>query len=158
MGFTPSYSPPPGRSWGQKLVSCGGAVEESWRSRGGVVEELCIFDGCRGHLERSGRDFWRLQSALDAIFRVLGAPRGTLERSGRDFWRLKSAQDAMLGVLGAPRGSLEASGYNFSAFWTLRGLKNVAFWCSPRGQRPGGWGIASLIIHCEMHFQYPRFV
>ena len=85
------------------------------------MEEPYIFNGWRSVLERSGRDFWRLQSALDAIFGVLGAPRGGLERSGRDFWRLKSAQDAIFGVLGAPRGF---------------GRLGIGFWCVlevPRG-------------------------
>ena len=91
------------------------------------MEESWFPNGCRSVLERSGRDFWRLQSALDAIFGVLGAPRGGLERSGRDFWRLLSALDAIFGVLGAPRKDLDASGWNFGAFWRLREAKNVAF-------------------------------
>ena len=91
------------------------------------MEESRFPNGCRSVLERSGRDFWRLQSALDAIFGVLGAPRGGLERSGRDFWRLLSALDAIFGVLGAPREDLDASGWDFGAFWRLRKLKMSRF-------------------------------
>ena len=104
------------------------------------MEESCFPNEWRSVLERSGRDFWRLQSALDAIFGVLGAPRRGLERSGCDFWRLKSALGVILGVLGAPRGDLDASGWDFGAFWRLREVKNVAFRRAPRGQRPGGMG------------------
>ena len=49
------------------------------------MEESCIFDGWRG---------------------VLEAPRTVQERSGDNFWRLRSALDAILGVLGAPRDFL----------------------------------------------------
>ena len=90
---------------------------------------------------------------------VLGAPRGGLERSGRDFWRLKSAQDAIFGVLGAPRGDLDASGWDFGAFWRLREAKNVAFWRAPRGQRPGGMG-RSLFEYMHIYiyiYIWPNF-
>ena len=79
-------------------------MEEPWRSRRGVVQDRWVAERFRGSKSGSralGRLFWRLKSAQDAIFGVLGAPRG-------DFWRLKSALDAILGVLGGPRGDFRA--------------------------------------------------
>ena len=80
-------------------------MEEPFRIDGGRN----FFEAPRAVQERSGGDFWRLKSAQDAIFGVLGAPRG-------DSWRLTSALDAILGVLGAPRRCLEASVWDFGAF------------------------------------------
>ena len=81
------------------------------------MEELFIVNGWRGVLERSGRDFWRLQSALDAIFGVLGAPRGV--------WRPRD------GILVRFGGSERLKMSHFGVRLGVRG--------------PAEWGVASLI-------------